>query len=166
MDDYVVARLSTSHVLDGFECAHDALTAWLKQSARTADNKGIARVWVYTMQSSEAVVGYFALSPHLVKRDGDSKLMRGDPDEIPAILLGKLAVDNQLRGKGHGGELLHAALTLCVQAVDRAGGRYVVVDAIDDEAQSFYEHYGFTAMPSAELRLIRKASAIKADLGL
>ena len=166
MDDYVVARLGASHTLDGFECGNDALTAWLVQSARTADNKGTARVWVYTQRSSQVVVGYVALSPHLVKRDGESALMRGDPHEIPAILLGKLAVDNQLRGHGHGGELLHAALTLSIQAVDRAGGRYVVVDAIDDEATSFYEHFGFVVMPSVERRLIRKVSAIKADLGI
>jgi hypothetical protein len=42
-------------------------------------------------------------------------------------------------------------------------GRYVVLDAIDDNACQFYEHYGFTATPRPD-RLVRKVSDIEADI--
>src|SRR5262249_55515868 len=48
----------------------------------------------------------------------------------------------ELHGTGLGGILLHDALFRAVAASQQAGGRYVVVDAIDDNARQFYEHYG------------------------
>jgi ribosomal protein L14E/L6E/L27E len=50
-----------------------------------------------------------------------------------------------------------------VAASQQAGGRYVVVDAIDDNASRFYEHYGFTTTPRSD-RLARKVSDIEADI--
>jgi hypothetical protein len=50
-----------------------------------------------------------------------------------------------------------------VAASQQAGGRYVVVDAIDDNARQFYEHHGFTPAPRPD-RLVRKVSDIEADI--
>ena len=69
----------------------------------------------------------------------------------------------ELRGTGLGGILLHDALSRAVAASQQAGGRYVVVDAIDDDACQFYKHYGFTATPRSD-RLVRKVSDIEADI--
>lgn len=53
-----------------------------------------------------------------------------------------------------------------VAAGDRTGGRYVVVDAMDDAAAEFYVHYGFQPCPGDELRhLARKVSDISRSLG-
>jgi hypothetical protein len=49
-----------------------------------------------------------------------------------------------------------------VAASQQADGRYVV-DAIDDNARQFYEHYGFTSTPRLD-RLVRKVSDIEADI--
>jgi hypothetical protein len=62
-----------------------------------------------------------------------------------------------------GGILLYDALSRAVVASQQAGGRYVVVDGIDDNARQFYEHYGFTATPRPD-RLVRKVSDIEADI--
>ena len=85
------------------------------------------------------------------------------PRPIPAILLARLALSSELLGAGLGGILLHDALYRAVAASQQAGGRYVVVDAIDDNAREFYEHYGFTATPRVD-RLVRKVSDIEADI--
>jgi hypothetical protein len=42
-----------------------------------------------------------------------------------------------------------------VAAVEAAGGRLIVVDAIDDEAVRFYEHFEFTPTP-VPYRLVMK----------
>ena len=59
--------------------------------------------------------------------------------------------------------MLHDALSRAVAASQQAGGRYVVVDAIDDNARQFYEHHGFATTPRPD-RLVRKVSDIEADI--
>jgi ribosomal protein S18 acetylase RimI-like enzyme len=46
-----------------------------------------------------------------------------------------------------------------VVATQTVAARFVVVDAIDEAAQGFYEHHGFKRVP-ADLRLVQKVSAI------
>jgi GNAT superfamily N-acetyltransferase len=92
-------------------------------------------------------------------------LGRGDPDRVPALLLARLALDRTLHGQGLGTELLLDALTRALAASNRVGGRYLVVDAIDDRAVAFYEHHGFLRVPGSALRrLVRKVSDIEASL--
>ena len=70
---------------------------------------------------------------------------------VPAALLGRLAVDRSHRGKGLGGVLLGDALMRTARA--ELGVFALVVDAKDETAQSFYEHYGFTLLPGETRRL-------------
>jgi len=51
-----------------------------------------------------------------------------------------------------------------VRASIQVGGRFVVVDAIDDAAVAFYRHYGFHPCPIPGRRLVRKVSDIAAAL--
>lgn len=83
-------------------------------------------------------MGYFAIAPHLVQRnDAPDRLARGAPKQIPAISLAKLALNVSVQGHGMGSELLVVALNIIISAAQRAGGRLVVVEAIDDSAQAF-----------------------------
>jgi predicted GNAT family N-acyltransferase len=65
---------------------------------------------------------------------------------IPAILIGKLARDKTVRGKGLGGLLLFDALQRCVEVNARSAAYAVVLDAINDEAKAFYLQYEFQVM--------------------
>ena len=49
-------------------------------------------------------------------------------------------------------------------AIRIGGGRVIVVDAIDDRARGFYEHFGFRAVPADPNRLVMKASTAAASL--
>jgi hypothetical protein len=62
-----------------------------------------------------------------------------------------------------GGVLLAEALGRVVAA--DVVIRYVVVDAIDDQAAKFYQHYGVRDTPVAG-RLLRKVSDLVADLAV
>jgi predicted N-acetyltransferase YhbS len=88
------------------------------------------------------------------------------PVEVPAILLAKLAVDISLQGQGVGRDLLLDALERCVAAGDIAAARYVVVDAVDDHAASFYDKYGFQRIPNTDpIQMHRRLRDIASDLG-
>ena len=93
-----------------------------------------------------------------------ARIGRGDLNEIPAILLARLALDESLHGTGLGAQLLVDALSRIVGAVEAAGGRYIVVDAIDDRAVAFYEHFGFTRTSDVAFRMFMRVSDAKASL--
>lgn len=156
-------RFAATHDVASFTCGNEALDRWLRQRAATAQAKRTSVTYVWTTAEGR-VAAYYSLAPHLIENaDLPKRLGRGDPRQIPAILLARLALSSELRGTGLGGILLHDALYRAVAASQQAGGRYVVVDAIDDNARQFYEHYGFTATPRPD-RLVRKVSDIEADI--
>jgi GNAT superfamily N-acetyltransferase len=111
--------------------------------------------------------GYFAIAPHNVRREElPSAVGRGAPDVIPGYVLARLAVSENLHGRGHGSALPATALETVLSAIRVGGGRVVVVDAIDDRATGFYEHFGFRAVPGNPRRLVMKASTAAASLSI
>jgi GNAT superfamily N-acetyltransferase len=158
--------LGDDHAIADFSCGVPELDQWLKRSARTAASKHVGRTYVWvTADAPEEVLGYFTLAPHVVRRaEVPGRIGRGSPDSIPAILLARLALTNALHGHRLGGRLLVDALHRALDAVALAGGRLIVVDAIDRDATAFYEHYGFTRLPEHQ-RLYRKVTDIARDLG-
>jgi GNAT superfamily N-acetyltransferase len=161
-----VEALRSSHVLDRFTCGTAPLDEWLKQHARNATGQG-TRTYVLVDTETNSIVGYFAIAPHLVERDAiPAQIGRGAPQQIPAILLAKLALEERSQGTGLGRVLLVRALEKIVEAAKHAGGKLVVVDAIDDEAAKFYEHHGFVPVPGNPHRLVMKMSTVARELGV
>jgi len=154
------ARLDDDHVLEGFDCGKPALNAWLLESAHRANTSGVAHVYVWTPFGESKVSAYYALSPTEVVRkdDGVPGSLAGGYSRIPGYLIGRLALDTTLRGQGYGEQLLLDALSKAVAAAEIGGGRLVVVDAIDDEAQAFYRHYHFQPVKNREHRLVMKVA--------
>ncbi|MEK7861765.1 MAG: GNAT family N-acetyltransferase [Chloroflexota bacterium] len=163
---YRVEALNDAHVLDRLACGNAALDDWLKLHARTATGQG-TRTYVLVDSATGAVVGYFAIAPHLLERGATpAQIGRGAPRQIPAILLAKLALDQRAQGTGIGSELLVRALEKIVDAARQAGGKLVVVDAIDHAAAKFYQHYGFETLPRNPHRLVMKMSTVAKELGV
>lgn len=158
-------RLRTEHILQPFDCGAPVLNDWLQSSASHADRVGTARTFVWVEEGS-CVIAYFSLCPHEVRRANlPSKVARGSPDVIPAILLARLALDRTPHGHRLGAQILVDALGRAVDAPAAAGFRLIVVDALHSQAAAFYAHHGFVPVPSAPLRLVMKASDAAATLG-
>ena len=96
----------------------------------------------YTLASASVFLG--DLPPKLIK-----KLPRYP--SIPAVRMGRLAVDQAFKGQGLGGALLADALTRVIRSEIAAYA--LVVDAKDDTAANFYRHHGFLETPSEPLTL-------------
>jgi GNAT superfamily N-acetyltransferase len=69
------------------------------------------------------------------------------------MLVGKLAVDRSMQGKGLGEELLVDALKRAVSLSMEVGIFAVRVDALNDKAKSFYLRYGFIPFQDQEQSL-------------
>lgn len=142
----------------------EALDHWLVDHAAHAQSMRTAQTFVWH-RGDDRVVAYFSLAAHLVVRgELPTKLGRGSPASIPAVMLARLALDVGLHGEGLGGELLWDALTRARAASELAAARLVVVDAISAEAAAFYEHHGFMPVPDNPNRLVQKMSDIAGAL--
>src|SRR5690606_17101043 len=80
---------------------------------------------------------------------------------VPAVLIGRLAVATHAQGHGLGAALLCDAIA---RTDDSGIGAYaLVVDAKDESAKAFYDHFGFIPLPGRPLRLaLPMATALRA----
>lgn len=97
-------------------------------------------------------MGYYALSTAMEQRIAlpNAKLRRAMPDQVPLLLIGRLAVDRQYQGRGLGADLLSDGVRRCLEVSEIAGIRAIITHAIDDDAVRFYQRYGFINCPLGE----------------
>jgi len=73
---------------------------------------------------------------------------------MPAILLARMAVDSRHNGRGLGAALLKHFMLKAFEVAQSVGVRVLLIHAKDEEAKSFYKHYGFTESPFDPLVLV------------
>lgn len=149
MTHWICEPPSPAQALDGFTCGNASLDRWLSAWAHRSERADIGRTYIAHAGDGE-VLGTFTLVVHTVDRDGelpDRRSRRSVPRSVPAVLLAKLAIDVQAHGTGRGRDLLLAAMERTVGLADVAGCRYLVVDAVDEAAASFYERHDFVRIP-------------------
>lgn len=154
-------RLSAQHDLFGFDSGEPALDDWLRRRAERNEASGASRTYVVCI--GRKVVGYYTLATGAVAHvEAPGRIRRNMPDPVPAIVLGRLAVDRAFHGQGVGAGLLRDAVLRIVQAAEIAGIRAILVHAISEEAKRFYERYGFVASPVDPLTvMIAVADAVR-----
>lgn len=150
--------LTPSDHLAGFSCGYPQLDDWLTDQAPRAERNGTARVYLVVDADTDAPAGYYCLCAHAVERAtiGGGALARNTPPQVPAILLGRLAVDIRYQGRRLGTSLLHDAVLNATAVAARIGSRALIVDAIDDRAAQFYRRHGFRPFPTDPLRLFHR----------
>lgn len=151
------------HDGSAFTCGEVSLDKWLRDHAASATARRSARTWVW-VDELDAVVGYYGLAARKVAReDVPSRVGRGGPAEIPAVLLARLALSKSLRGQGLGAVQLADALARIVDATQAVAARLVVVDALHERVAEFYKSLGFRRFPGS-LLLVQKIADIEAAL--
>lgn len=145
---WVIEPLADRHERAAFDCGVPVLNDWLAQRAGQFTRKDLARTYVAVRPGEVAVLGYYALSSHMVRFEAlPADQAKGLPRlDVPVALLGRLAVDRPTQGQGLGAELLIDALRRVQHLADRIGIRAVEVDAIDESAKRFYERHGFVPL--------------------
>ena len=164
MRDWSIERLAEHHEIADFDCGAPSLSIWLKQNAGQFSKKDLARVYVIVAKGSARVFGYYCLSNCQARfEDLPAAQSKRLPPRmpVPAVLIGKMAVDSSAQGRGLGGLLLLSALRLIQDVAERVGARAVCVDAVDDEARGFYLHYGFEPLLDDPRHLYLPMQAIR-----
>lgn len=152
-----------------FDCGRPSLDRWLATQARQSMDLRDAVTYLLLDEEPDpsAIAGYYCLSSGEVARDATPEAMaRRAPQPIPAIRMGRFAIDRRYGGQGLGAELLGEALLGAVHGGRLIGARVMLVDAIDAEAASFYRRFGFEPSPIYGLQLLYDLRVVAASAGL
>ncbi len=154
--------IAKKHQRELFDCGNSVLNDYLKRYARQNHERGVAKAIVAVPTDSLRINGYYTLSSSLIEYASlPTVFQRKVPAyPIPAILIGKLAVDRSVQGQGLGKELLADALYRTVRVAKDIGIFAVRVDAIDRQAKEFYLKYEFVPFRDRELSLFLPMTAI------
>lgn len=158
----VVEPLGPHHDRVAFSCGVPELDRYLHRQARQDARRLIAAPFVLAAPAG-LIVGYYTLSATSVQlTDLPMDTVRRLPRYplVPAFLLGRLAVDRRYQGRGWGRFLLADALRRCVRS--EIPGFAVVVEALDQNAGSFYRRESFLSLPHTPNRLFRRMSDLAA----
>ncbi len=135
-----------------FSCGYELLDNYIKRQARQDVNRDLSACFVL-VDDNDIVKGYYTLSANSIKREefSDNLVKKLPPtySELPTILLGRLAIDESIKGKGYGEKILLDALNRSLEISESMGSIAVVVDPIDKKAQNFYLQYGFILLPTS-----------------
>jgi GNAT superfamily N-acetyltransferase len=155
--------LAEKHELGDFHCGIAELDDWLKRRARNNQSSGASRT--YVMCSKGAVLAYYALaSGHIHAADATGRFRRNMPEPIPVAILGRLAVDASLHGRGVGRALFRDAALRVLNAAEAIGIRGMIVHAISEEAKAFYLALGLSESPSDPMMLMATLGDLHAAL--
>jgi GNAT superfamily N-acetyltransferase len=151
--DTRIEKLRRDHAVDGFDCGREALNRFLIRFALPGQQAGASQT--YLGLAGDEVIGFYTLVVGQVSYDdAPERLTKGMARHpVPIMLLARLAVSTAWQGKKISAGLLKDAMRGTLQAADIAGIRAFGVHAKDDEARTYYEHFGFIASPSDPFHL-------------
>lgn len=147
-------HLDQSHTVDGFDCGDLALNRWLTSRALSNQHGGSSRTWVVTDEVGQVVAFYASSTATVLHRGAIGKHRRNQPEPLPALLLGRLAVDLKHAGEGLGEALVKHFLLKALEVARLVGVRVLLVHAATRDVAEFYGQYGFEPSPVDDLTMM------------
>lgn len=144
---------NSSHNRNDFSCGKEILDIYFKTQANQDIKRKLSSCFVLVDKVTSAHTGYYTLSnssiPLDLIPDQIRKKLPKSYKNIPATLLGGLAVDLNYQGKGVGKILLIDALKRSYEISQIIGSFAIIVDPLDEAAEEFYLKYGFIKLPDS-----------------
>jgi len=144
------------HDRAGFQCGEPALDEYLRKYAVQQSTKGVSSVFVLIDDAQpRKILGFYTLS---AAQMGCAQLSAAEQKKlprypVPCFRMGRLAVCVESRGAGIGALIIGLAVDRCLKARAHVGAYALLVDAKNEKARAFYQHYGFTACADSPMVL-------------
>jgi GNAT superfamily N-acetyltransferase len=152
------------HDRSQFDSGAPELDDWLRRYATQNRRRDTAATWVIT-DRDDVVVAYASLAMTGIDRGrAPSVVGKQAPDPVPALLIGRLAVDRTVTGLGVGTALVVHVLATVVELNESAACRAVMVTALDGQARGWWERLGFHPFDPDGLDLYLLTGEIRATL--
>lgn len=156
-----LAPLESTHDRTAFNSDSDPLNRYFHERVNQDVRRRVAACFVALADNEERIAGYYTLaSASLLLADLPASIAKKLPryPTVPAVRMGRLAVDRAFKGQGLGGALLADALSRAARSEIAAYA--LMVDAKDESAASFYRHHGFIALPDSPFALFLPLATI------
>ena len=156
-----LASLDAAHDRAAFRSDSELLNRYLQEQATQDIRRRVAACFV-ALADGQRIVGYYTLaSASLMLADLPASIGKKLPryPTVPAVRMGRLAVDQAFAGQGLGGALLADALDRAARSEIAAFA--LTVDAKDEAAGAFYRHHGFIALPDSPLTLFLPLATVR-----
>lgn len=159
-----VEPLAAEHERSRFACGEPALDRYFQTQVTQDIRRHITNCFVAVETATGVVAGFYTLSAASIPvgelpAEATRRLPRYPI--LPAVRIGRLAIDSGFQGRKLGAALLADA---AARALDAAPASFtLLVDAKNDAAVAFYEHHGFLRLESQPRTLfLPLATAAKA----
>jgi predicted GNAT family N-acyltransferase len=153
---YNIELLTERHNRKSFSCGVEALDNYLQQHAGQEIRKYVATTFILTEKQNLDAIGYYTLASIAVDAgelpESIAKRLPKYP-QLPATLLGRLAVAKKYQGQRLGELLIVDALRRSIKSSKEVASMAIIVDAKCDKILNFYKHYGFIQFSSYQNKL-------------
>jgi hypothetical protein len=131
--------------------------------ARENHHRGGSVVYVVDGDAKGALKGFFTLSANSLEREHVQAILNRPPKQVPVLLLGMFGLNKSSQGRGEGKLLLAQALVQALIGMVQVGALGVVVQPSGPKARSFWEKFGFLAIPGERMFLTRDQIVMNLD---
>lgn len=137
------ATLGPEHDRSRFSCGEPTLDDWLRRYSGQNRRGNTAATWVIADQDYR-VAAYATLSMTAIDHSAaPGRLRKAAPDPVPALLVGRLAVDEAFTGFGVGTAMVRHLLATAAELNLSAACKAVVVSALHAPARRWWLKLGF-----------------------
>lgn len=136
-----------------FSCGKASLDDYIKTKAGQGSKQNLGQTHVFLDDSIPAICGYYTLSNLSIHKTRITAYFKFPLDEIPSMLIGRLAVSSSFQNQGIGKKLITNAFGKIVGISQDAGIKLIVVDALDEPAKDYYEKFGFKPFDDEPMKL-------------
>ena len=155
LQDVSVLVLTENHSIKPFDCEDEDLNEFLFQEAIPYRKEKLATTFV--VENNERTLGYYSLLNDSLQLREDMftsksqfrKFLRElmpypkrHLKTIPALKIGRLAIDKTFKGKGLGSVIMANIISKCIKMNQEQACRLITVDAYK-QAVPFYQKMGF-----------------------
>ena len=168
-ENYYFEILNEKHDLSNFECDSNDLTNFLKNDALKQQDMNLNLTQLVICDNE--IVGFFSLltdtlklktlENNNLKKEIKLELDISENNEIPAIKIGRLAIDKKYSKKGLGSHILrNILLSILNLSKTKVGLRFVTVDAYATALNFYVKKNNFSSRKSDTVTL-KKIDKIK-----
>jgi len=162
---FLFTPFGEAHERSTFHCGEEALDRYFQKQVTQDIRRRITNCFVPVERESGEIAAYYTLSASGIPLTDlpleETKRLPRYP-VIPAVRIGRLAVNEKFQGRGLGASMLMNAAHRTMQ--DAAAAFALLLDAKNDWAMAFYEHHGFRVLASQPRTLFLPLSTAQKTL--
>lgn len=134
MTEIIFKELDKEIIIRDFDCGDLEINSFLEKLAHTNQEEKLSKTYTFCIKDTNELIAFMTLSASQLNT-GDARIF--GIDKVPVVLLGRLGVDNDFKGKGLGFSLIRIALEKALDASYIIACRLLLVETTSD-MKSYY----------------------------